>query len=72
MYRTILVPLDGLPLSEGALPASCDIARRSGATLQLYHIMTRTSAAPISVEGLPVIDEHLHSLGPLHARVYFG
>lgn len=70
MYRAILVPLDGSPLSEGALPAACEIASRSGATLHLCHVITRTSATPISVEGLPVIDEHLHSLGPLHDRVY--
>lgn len=70
MYRTILVPLDGSPLSEEALPAACDIARRSGATLHLCHVTTRTAIAPISVEGLPVIDEHLHSLGSLHDRAY--
>lgn len=70
MYRTILVPLDGSALSEGALPIACDIARRSGATLHLCHVTTRTSAAPISVEGLPVIDERLRSLGPLHDRLY--
>lgn len=70
MYRTILVPLDGSLLSQGALPAACAVARRSGATLHLCHVRTQTSAAPISIEGLPVIDEHLHSLGTLHDRVY--
>lgn len=70
MYRTILVPLDGSPLSEGALPAACAIARSTGATLHLCHVRTHTSAAPISIEGLPVIDEQLHSLSALHDRVY--
>lgn len=70
MYRTMLVPLDGSPLGEGALPAACAIARRAGAALHLCHVRTHTSAAPISIEGLPVIDEQLHSLGALHDQVY--
>jgi nucleotide-binding universal stress UspA family protein len=70
MYRTILVPLDGSPLSEEALPIACEIARRSHAVLHLVHVTTRTSPAPIFVEGLPVIDEDLHSLGASHDRAY--
>lgn len=70
MYRSLLVPLDGSSLSERALPVACEIARRSGATLHLCHVATQTSAAPILVEGLPIIDEHLHSLRPLHVQVY--
>lgn len=70
MYRSLLVPLDGSPLSERALPVACDIACRSGATLHLCHVITQTSATPILVEGLPIIDEHLHSLRPRHVQVY--
>jgi nucleotide-binding universal stress UspA family protein len=53
MYRSILVPLDGSPLSEYALPVACDIGRRSGATLRLLQVH----------EELPVIDESVQSLG---------
>lgn len=70
MYRTILVPLDGSPLGEQALPGACALARRAGATLDLAHVSTRAAADPIWVEGLPVIDEQMHSLGALHDRAY--
>jgi nucleotide-binding universal stress UspA family protein len=70
MFHTILVPLDGSAVSEEALPVACDLARRSAASLDLAHVSTRTMAAPIFVEGLPVIDADLHSLGRLHDRAY--
>ena len=70
MYRSILVPLDGSPLSEYALPAACDIARRSGAALRLVHVHMRATSNPIYVEGLPMIDERLQSLGKDHERAY--
>jgi nucleotide-binding universal stress UspA family protein len=70
MYRSILVPLDGSPLSEYALPVACDLARRSSATLRLVHVHTDATSTPIAVEGLPVIDENLRSLGKVHARAY--
>ena len=38
MYRSILVPLDGSPLSEHAIPVASDLARRSGALLRLVHV----------------------------------
>lgn len=38
MYRSILVPLDGSPFGEHALPLATGIARRSGARLQLLHV----------------------------------
>jgi nucleotide-binding universal stress UspA family protein len=70
MYRSILVPLDGSPLIEYALPAACDIARRSGATLRLVHVHRSATPNPIYVEGVPVIDERLQSLGTDHERAY--
>jgi nucleotide-binding universal stress UspA family protein len=68
--HTILVPLDGSPLSEYALPIACNIAQRSGAALGLVHVRVRATPAPISVEGLPVIDEHLQSLRSVHELTY--
>jgi nucleotide-binding universal stress UspA family protein len=70
MYRSILVPLDGSPVSEHALLVACDLARRSSALLRLAHVHVRYTATPIYVEGLPVIDEQMHSLGKAHARAY--
>lgn len=41
MYRTLLVPLDGSPFSEHALPAALSIARRAGAHLLLARVRPR-------------------------------
>ncbi len=38
MLRSILVPLDGSPFGEQALPLALSIARRAGAVLQLVHV----------------------------------
>jgi nucleotide-binding universal stress UspA family protein len=70
MYHSILVPLDGSSLSEYALPAASDIARRSGAALRLVHVHMHVTPDPIYVEGLPVIDERMQSLDTDHERVY--
>lgn len=39
MYRRIMVPLDGSPFSERALPLAVALAHRSGAELRLVHVM---------------------------------
>lgn len=39
MYKNILVPLDGSPTAELALQEAATLARLSGATLQLLHIV---------------------------------
>ena len=70
MYRSILVPLDGSPLSEYALPTACDIARRLGAALQLVHVRVRATPTQVSEEGLPVTDQHLQSLGSVPELAY--
>ena len=68
MYSSILVPLDGSPVGEQALPLACSIAQQSGATLHLVHVHTLNDT--IFIEGMPVIDEQLHSLGRDHERAY--
>ena len=69
-YRSILVPLDGSLLSEQALAVASDLARRSGTLLRLVHVHVIHSAAPIFVEGRPVIDEQMQPLGEAHALAY--
>ncbi len=69
VYHSILVPLDGSPFAEHALPCACEIARRVSATLHLVHIHT-LSTTPIYIEGYPVIDENLASLSREHERMY--
>ena len=50
MYQNILVPLDGSPFAEHALPYAAAVARHSGATLRL--ITVSTPLEETSVEGL--------------------
>src|SRR4051812_36297661 len=50
MYRTLLVPLDGSPFAEHALPCALAIARRAGAELRLASVVTPLAEA--YVEGL--------------------
>jgi nucleotide-binding universal stress UspA family protein len=66
----ILVPLDGSDLAEQALPAAVELARRTGTALRLVHVHVPITADPIHVEGLPVIDEHMHSLRRQHEQAY--
>jgi nucleotide-binding universal stress UspA family protein len=66
----ILVPLDGSELAERALPVAVELARRAGAPVELVHVHLPISPDPIHVEGLPVIDEHMHSLRRNHERAY--
>jgi nucleotide-binding universal stress UspA family protein len=41
MFKCILVPLDGSPFGEHALPLALSIARRSGAALRLVRVLPR-------------------------------
>lgn len=49
MYESILVPLDGSPFGEAALPAAVTMARRTGARLHLVHVRAETTQGT----GLP-------------------
>ncbi len=61
MYRSLLVPLDGLPFGEHALPLALSLARRSGATLHLVHaLMPPAVAMPdMPLPADPSIEEYL-------------
>lgn len=70
MLRTILVPLDGSALGEQALPLAARLARAAGAALHLVHVHTSATLHPIVIDGMPVIDDELHSLAADHERAY--
>jgi nucleotide-binding universal stress UspA family protein len=57
MYRTVLVPLDGSPFGEHALPWALRIARESGATLRLLHV--HQSLRALYQDGNLLLDEDL-------------
>ena len=40
MYRSLLVPLDGSPFAEHALPCALAIARRARADVRLVSVVT--------------------------------
>ena len=41
MFETVIVPLDGSPHAERALPVAIDEARRHGAAIVLLHVIAR-------------------------------
>jgi nucleotide-binding universal stress UspA family protein len=49
MHASIMVPLDGSPLGDGAVPMAAALAQQSRATLELVHVLAppvQTSSAP--------------------------
>jgi len=58
MYRSILVPIDGSPLSEYALSLAQELARRSNAALHLAHVHI-PQTVPLYTAGLPLADKVL-------------
>ncbi|MEI7645184.1 MAG: universal stress protein [Chloroflexales bacterium] len=70
MFHTILAPLDGSPASEQALATAARLAQHSQVALHLAHVHSPYTSAPITIEGLPVIDEELHSRAADHELAY--
>lgn len=58
MIRNILVPLDGSPFGEHALPLALSLAQRAGAALRLVHILQ-----PIAI-AIPEFSGYEDSLEP--------
>ena len=46
LYKVILIPLDGSPLAEKALPHAAEIARRFGARLTLFAVIESYQVYP--------------------------
>ncbi len=72
MYRSLLVPLDGSAFSERALPWAVDLARRSSATLRVARVHVPHTRAPVSLEGMPIIDEEVTALKRQHETAYLA
>lgn len=69
----IVVPLDGSPFSEGALPCAGGLARLLGAELCLTHVVS-VPRAPVDTEGMmiPEIDPDLENRLEHEAREYLA
>jgi len=68
MYRTLLVPLDGSPFAEHALPAALAIARRARSRLHLVSVITPLAEA--YVEGLSFSTAELEAQLEARQRTY--
>ncbi len=68
MYRTILVPLDGSPFAEHALPVALSLARRAGAKLLLVTVTTPLAEA--YTEGIYISPLELEQEMAAQRRVY--
>jgi nucleotide-binding universal stress UspA family protein len=63
MYRSILVPVDGSPFAEHALPLALALARRSGAGIHLVTVSTPIAAAYLEgmYVGYPELENELNA-----------
>lgn len=50
MVRSLLVPLDGSPFAEHALPSAVSIAKRSGASIELARVETKLHSLELPTE----------------------
>ncbi|MEI8308543.1 MAG: universal stress protein [Chloroflexales bacterium] len=70
MFHTILVPLDGSSAGEQALATAARLSQHHHVSLHIAHVHSPYTTAPITIEGLPVIDEQLHSRVADHELTY--
>ncbi|HZT83259.1 MAG TPA: universal stress protein [Gemmataceae bacterium] len=68
MFRSILVPLDGSPLGEQALPLAVSLARRVGAALEVAHVLV--TPAPLYSERAAGMENTLDARAREGARAY--
>ena len=70
MYRTILVPVDGSPFAEHALPLALALARRSGAGIHLVTVSTPVCAT--SLDGVYVAPPELEEQATADFQAYLA
>jgi nucleotide-binding universal stress UspA family protein len=71
LYRSIYVPLDGSPFAEQALPLAGEIARRSGAILQLALVHHPVPALATALE-VPEIEAQLDQEARAREQTYLS
>jgi len=68
MFQTILVPLDGSPFAEGALPYAAAIARRTGGCIRVVH--KHVPRQPVHPDSVLADDPNLDPLTWKSERAY--
>jgi nucleotide-binding universal stress UspA family protein len=68
MYRNVLVPLDGSPFGEHALPTALAIARRTGATI--HTLLVHPHGMEIALASTPFYDDELKFTLRTQQRAY--
>ena len=71
MFRSIMVPLDGSPFAEQALPLATELARRSGAILQVALVHHPVPALATAIE-VPDIEAQLDQEARAHEQTYLS
>ena len=62
MYHSIVVPLDGSPFGEQALPLGLSIAQRAETSIDLVHV--HVPLAPMYAESAAGLEVHAYELVP--------
>lgn len=71
MFKHLLIPLDGSPLAETALPAAWYLAKTLGATVTLLHLIERNAPAEIHhARHLRTADEAQAYLDEVRQRAF--
>jgi nucleotide-binding universal stress UspA family protein len=64
MFKHLLVPLDGSPMSEAAVAVAAHLARLNGADVTLLHVLEAT--APQTIHGQPHLTQYQPAEDYLH------
>lgn len=67
MYEKIMIPLDGSPFSEEALPLAIGVARRTGAELHLVHVV-EPLVGSFTITAKEIAEEQLDALADRIAK----
>lgn len=71
MYKNILLPLDGSPLSEKAIPYAAEMARKFGAKIHLLRCMMLPEATVVGMDmALPQHYAEIQDFEKKHAESY--
>lgn len=68
-YKRILVPVDGSPTASAGLREAIGLAKDSGASLQLVHVVDQHAVVMTGAEGVAFVDDVLKGMEAVGRRV---